>query len=91
MSTTTPDTIPPASANTVTLPPGVTIGAGRETTQANPQGLIVQGMLYPLTLPGGTTTTVFIPYTAITDAAQVQALFLARINALQAIPVSSPA
>lgn len=85
MSTTTPD--PPASPGQqqITLPAGVSIGAGRETSQTNPQGQITQGMVFPVTLANGTTTTVFVPYALLASIPQVQALFNERIGALTAI------
>jgi hypothetical protein len=86
MSISAPDPTAAPNADRVVLPDGVTVGAGRETTQANPQGMIVQGMTYPVTLPSGTTTSVFIPYTDIENIPKVQAVFDARINALSAIP-----
>lgn len=71
--------------NTVTLPPGVSIGAGRETSQTNNQGQVVQGMVFPITLPDGTQTTVFVPYATLHNPEMVQALFTTRINALMSI------
>lgn len=85
MSATDANAAATSSDNTVTLPPGVTIGAGRETSQTNQQGQVVQGMLFPITLPAGTTTTVFVPYTLLGNIEQVQALFSTRVNALTAI------
>lgn len=76
---------PANESNTVTLPPGVTVQAGRETSQVNGQGQVVQGMIFPITLPSGTTTTVFVPYTMIADTAYVQALFEQRVNAILSI------
>lgn len=73
------------SGTSIQLPAGVTIGPGRETSQTNGQGQIAQGIAFPITLPGGTTTTVFVPYSQITNAAQVQALISARVNAITAI------
>jgi hypothetical protein len=70
----------------VTLPPGVTAGPARETSQTNQQGNVVQGVLVPITLPSGGTTTVFVPYSVLSNSAQVQALFDNRINALLALP-----
>jgi hypothetical protein len=85
MSATAPDPAATSSNGTVTLPPGVAIGPGRETSQTNQQGQVVQGMLFPITLPNATTTTVFVPYTVLTNTDQVQALFEQRVNALLAI------
>lgn len=76
---------PANESNTVTLPPGVTVQPGRETSQVNGQGQVVQGMIFPITLPSGTTTTVFVPYTMIADTAYVQALFEQRVNAILSI------
>ena len=84
MGTTAPNPADTQSS-TVTLPPGVAIGAGRETTQTNSQGQVVQGMVFPITLPNMTTTTVFVPYSLLENTAQVEALFNARVNALLAI------
>lgn len=72
-------------ADTVQLPAGVSIGAGRETSQTNAQGIVVQGMQFPITLPSGTTTTVFIPYTTLTNLAATQALIDERVNAIMAV------
>ena len=85
MSTSTPDNTPTPTGGAIILPAGVTIGPGRETSQTTPQGQVVQGMIFPITLQNGTTTTVFIPYTSLTNTQQVQALFTERVAALQAI------
>lgn len=79
MSTSSP------SSNQIQLPAGVSVGAGRETSQTNPQGQVVQGMVFPITLANQSTTSVFIPYTTLTNTAQVQALISARVNAIMAI------
>lgn len=69
----------------IVLPSGVSVGPGRETSQVNEQGQVVQGMVFPVTLPGGTTTTVFVPYSRLADTAYVQGLFAARVAAIQGI------
>lgn len=69
----------------VDLPAGVTIGPGRETSQVNAQGAVQAGMVFPITLPGGSTTSVFIPYSDIHNTAQVQALIDKRVKAIMAI------
>jgi hypothetical protein len=69
----------------VVLPPGVTVQPGRETSQTNQQGQVVQGMLFPITLPNGTTTTVFVPYSLLSNTPAVQQLFEQRVTALLAI------
>lgn len=79
MSTSNP------SAGTVQLPPGVVVQPGRETSQVNNQGQIEQGMVFPITLPGGSTTSVFIPYSAIHDTSYVQQVIASRVNAIMAI------
>lgn len=86
MGTSTPGTDMAPNGSQVVLPPGVTVGVGRETSQLNGAGQVVQGMLYPITLGGGTTTSVFIPYSVGGNVAQIQALFDARISAVQVIP-----
>jgi hypothetical protein len=78
MSTSTP-------ASVVQLPPGVVVQPGRETSQVNSQGQIEQGMVFPITLPSGSTTSVFIPYSAIHDTAYVQQVIAERVNAIMAI------
>lgn len=85
MSTSSPT--PPSSSQptSITLPPGVTLGVGRETSQPGPNNTIVQGVLYPVTLASGTTTSVFVPYSMIANLGMVQGLFDARIAALSAI------
>jgi hypothetical protein len=72
-------------SNEISLPSGVKVGVGRETAQTNGQGAIVQGIVFPITLADGTTTTVFVPYTELNDTAKVQADIAARVNAIKAI------
>lgn len=74
-----------SNGGTVMLPDGVQVGVGRETSQTNAQGAVVQGMVFPITLKGGTTTTVFIPYSEIHDTAKVQELIERRVKAITAI------
>lgn len=69
----------------INLPPGVKVGAGRETSQVNDQGVVVQGMVFPITLPNGTTTSVFVPYTQLHNVDQVQDLIETRVKAILAI------
>lgn len=73
------------SSSMVTLPPGVVIQPGRETSQTTATGQIEQGMLFPISLPSGSTTSIFIPYTAIHDTAYVQGLIAERVQAIMAI------
>ena len=86
MSTSNSDAAVTASGSSVNLPAGVSVGPGRETSQLNAQGQVVQGMLFPVSLPGGATTSVFVPYSVLPNTAQVAALFNNRISALLGIP-----
>lgn len=79
MSTSTP------AGGAIQLPAGVVVQPGRETSQVNSQGQIEQGMVFPITLPGGSTTSVFIPYSAIHDTSYVQQVIEQRVNAIMAI------
>lgn len=72
-------------ADKVTLPAGVSIGAGRETSRTNGQGQVEQGMSFPITLPSGSQTSVFVPYSEIHDTAKVQSLIDDRVTAVTAI------
>jgi hypothetical protein len=74
-----------ASSNAVTLPPGVTIAAGRETVQAGPNGQAIQGMIYTLTLANGASTSVFVPYALQQNLDYVRQLFAERIAGINAI------
>lgn len=85
MGTSTPSTLSTGTTIGLTLPPGVTLGPFRETSQTNAQGQVVQGVLFPVSFPNGSQTTVFIPYSLINSQQQVQALFDERINGLLAI------
>lgn len=67
------------------LPPGVTVTPGRETVMAGPSGQNVQGMLFNLTLPGGASTSVFVPYAIMNYPSQVAQLFADRVAGIQAI------
>lgn len=75
------------TGGTISLPAGVSIGAGRETTQTNSAGQVIQGTLFPITLANGTSSSVFVPNSALSNLAGVEKLFADRVNALQAIPV----
>lgn len=85
MSITTPDSPAAGTGQQIVLPAGVSIGPGRETSQTNGQGQLDQGMVFPVTLPNGTNTTVFVPYSLMRQLPQVQALFDERIGAITAI------
>lgn len=71
--------------NAVRLPAGVKIGAGRETSQTNDAGQVIQGMVWPITTPGGTTSTVFVANTDLHNTAKVQEIIAAKVAALSAI------
>ena len=67
------------SPNGVTLPAGVSIAPGRETTQAGPNGQNVQGMLFTLTLPNSAQSSVFVPYALMNYPQEVTKLFADRV------------
>lgn len=69
----------------INLPAGVTVGAGRETSETDAQGQVVQGLKFPITTANGTATSLFIPYSEIHDTAKVQAAFTKRVAAITAI------
>lgn len=73
------------SVGKVNLPAGVRAGPGRETSQTNAQGQVVQGVAIPLTTKAGTTLSVFIPYSEVEDTAAIEALIARRVNAIMAI------
>jgi hypothetical protein len=73
------------SPNTVTLPPGVSIGPGRETSRTTPAGTVEQGLAFTLTLPDNTSTSVFVPYSVINNTSAVEAVIAQRVAAIQAI------
>lgn len=85
MSTSTTDTSSTGPTVGLRLPAGVTLGPFRETSQTNAQGQVIQGVLFPVSFPNGSQTTVFVPYSLITNQQQVQTLFDERINGLLAI------
>jgi hypothetical protein len=70
----------------ITWPPGVVVGAGRETSQTSPAtGQIVQGIQVPVTLPNQTTLSFFFPYSLLGTPGAVQALIDQRIAQVQAV------
>lgn len=69
----------------IALPAGVTIGPGRETSQTNAQGAVIQGMVFPITTAAGSTSSVFVPYSEIHNTAKVQQLIDARVAGITAI------
>lgn len=68
------------------LPPGVTVGPGRETSQPGANGQMSTGIVVPITLPNGTVTTMFFTYSELTSAPQsVSDAIATRVNAIQAL------
>lgn len=84
-SLTNPDAPSGGGGMSIDLPAGVTIGPGRETSQTTSGGQVVQGMVFPLTTPNGSNTSVFIPYSQIHNASQVAAAIRSRAEAIIAI------
>ena len=79
-------TYPVAVASTpIQLPAGVTVGPGRETSQATAGGQIVQGMVFPITTPLGSVTSVFIPYNQLSNVQHVQQAITSRVNSIIAL------
>lgn len=74
-----------AGGGIVNIPFGAAITAGRETSQVDGNGTVQQGMVFGIKLAGGTTTSVFVPYSQIHDTAAVESLIAQRVNAIQAI------
>ena len=68
------------SSSPVPLPPGTTVSAGRETSQLSSNNVPIPGMLYTVTLPSGTTTSVFVPYTLMSNRAVVSQMIAQRVN-----------
>lgn len=74
-----------SSGPTVNLPAGTVIGPGRESSITNQHNQVIQGMVFPLTTPKGTTTSIFIPNTDLSNTAKVQADIAAKVQAIMAI------
>lgn len=72
-------------SNTVTLPPGVAISPGRETTIVGANNQNIPGMNFTLTLPNTASTTVFVPYATMSYPDQVAQLFADRVAGINAI------
>lgn len=76
----------------VSLPPGVTIVASRETSQVGPNGVMQQGIAFTLRLANDVQTSIFVPYTSLRNAAAVAAVFNSRINEINSVyGLQSPA
>lgn len=69
----------------VTLPPGVQVSAGRETSQLGPNNQTVPGMVFNLTLPSGATTSLFVPNAILPNTDAVAQLFANRVASIQAV------
>ena len=69
----------------IVLPPGVSISAGRETVQTNAAGMAIQGMLFTVGLPSGTTTSVFIPYNLMTNRAEIARIIAERVDGINSV------
>lgn len=74
-----------SNVNQVMLPMGWAIGPGIESSRTTAANNVQQGLKFPLTGPGGTETSVFIPYSAIGNTAAVAAVINERIGAILAI------
>lgn len=74
-----------AGGGIVNLPFGAAITPGRETSQVDGNGTVQQGMVFGVKLADGTTTSVFVPYSQITNTAYVEGLIGQRVQAIQAI------
>lgn len=74
-----------SSDGTIMLPPGVSIGPGRETSRTTDAGGVEQGLSFTLTLADGTKTSVFVPYSVIHNTAAVSAVIAQRVASIQAI------
>lgn len=73
------------TAGAIKLPPGVKVGAGRETSQLNAQGAVVQGMVWPISLPDGTNSSVFIADSDLHNTAKVTEIITSKVRALMAV------
>ena len=73
------------SERRIMLPQGVTIGAARETSATNAQGIVEQGVVIPVRLGNGSTTSIFVPYSEIHNTDAIEALIHARVSAIRAI------
>jgi len=68
-----------SSSGGVVLPAGVSISPGRETVQTGPTGQAVQGMLFTLTLANGAQSSVFVPYSLMSNKAIVAEMIASRV------------
>lgn len=73
------------SSNTVALPAGTTVGAGRQTTELNSAGQVISVMAYTVTTPKGSVITVSVPLSEIGNTAKVKSDIATRVNHVDAI------
>lgn len=73
------------SGPAITLPPGVAISPGIETSQLGNNNQTVPGMKFNLTLPNGTVTSVFVPYALMPNTDLVSQLFANRVASIDAV------
>lgn len=74
----------------VQLPAGVVPAGARETTQTDLSGSLVQGMTFTFRLPGGASTSIFVPYGELGDKAYVARLIAKRVADIQAVTGTMP-
>jgi hypothetical protein len=70
---------------TITGPNGVTVSPGRETTMLGPNNTNVQGMSFTLSNATIGSTSIFVPYSLMSDTAAVAQLFADRVAQITAI------
>lgn len=73
------------SSNQIVLPSGWSVSGYRETSQANPAGQIVQGLVFTLSNATGGSTSVFIQNSLLGQVDAIQTVFDERIRAITAI------
>jgi hypothetical protein len=73
------------SSSSIVLPPGWSIPTYRETSQSDITGRITQGILFSLQAPAGQVNSVFVPNQLLGQTAAIEAIFNARIAAIEAI------
>lgn len=74
-----------STGSNITLPAGVSVQGARESSQPDFSGTIVSGMVFTLRLPGGTTTSLFVPYDEMASPSVVEQAIANRVAQVQAI------
>lgn len=69
----------------VQLPAGWSVSGYQDTTQTTAGNQVVQGIKFLLSGPGGGSTSVFIPRSALTNTQAVANEFNKQIGSIQAI------